>query len=161
MGNEFGHPEWIDFPREGNGFSYQHARRLWSVRDNTSLQFSALGDFDEAMLKLFNENSEALTEYPRQLYASGEEKLLAFSRGELFFIFNFHPTQSYTDWKLMVPPGDYKLMLTTDSVRFGGHERVSLPQTYFTMPSIWGKEQVLHISLYVPSRCALVLKRND
>jgi 1,4-alpha-glucan branching enzyme len=161
MGNEFGHPEWIDFPREGNGFSYAHARRLWSLRDNPLLQFSSLADFDEAMLKLFNENSEVLTEYTRQLYASGEEKLLAFSRGNLFFIFNFHPTKSYTDWKLMVPPGDYKLLLTTDSVKFGGHERVSTPQTYFTMPSLWGNEQVLHISLYVPSRCALVLKRND
>ena len=26
MGNEFGHPEWLDFPREGNGWSYQHCR---------------------------------------------------------------------------------------------------------------------------------------
>ena len=50
MGNEFGHPEWIDFPREGNGWSHKYARRQWRLFDNKNLCYHYLGDFDSAMV---------------------------------------------------------------------------------------------------------------
>ena len=52
MGNEFGHPEWIDFPRKGNNWSYHHCRRRWDLADRTDLRYHHLLNFDKAMLKL-------------------------------------------------------------------------------------------------------------
>jgi|TARA_B110001450_G_scaffold246123_1_gene259899 1,4-alpha-glucan branching enzyme len=54
MGNEFGHPEWIDFPREGNNNSYHYCRRQWSLFDNQDLRYSQLGEWDKAMTETEN-----------------------------------------------------------------------------------------------------------
>ena len=165
MGNEFGHPEWIDFPREGNGNSFAHARRQWSLRDDPALRYKALGDFDAAMLRVFSRSLWHTS--PRLLVADEAAKVLAFFRGDLLVVLNFHPTESHADWPLPVPPGDYDLVLDTDAPEFGGQGRVAPGQRYFTAPETIPPrergglpEHVPAIRLYVPARCALVLRRN-
>lgn len=92
MGNEFGHPEWIDFPREGNGFSYHYCRRQWHLADDPNLKYSFLKKFDKA----FNELEERFhwMNSPHQYVTLNHDgdKLIIFERGDLLFIFNFHPT---------------------------------------------------------------------
>lgn len=159
MGNEFGHPEWIDFPREGNNFSYDHARRQWSLRDDSNLSFSSLADFDKAMIKLLSEENCLYDTTPRQLLLDNDKKLLAFERNNLFFIFNFHHSNSYEDLSIIVPPGEYELVLDSDDASFSGHNRIQKPQTFYTIPKMIDNECVLSIKVYAPSRTALVLKR--
>ena len=157
MGNEFGHPEWIDFPREGNGGSYEHARRQWSLRDDPGLRFKGLGDFDAAMTTLFGQTLAGME--PRLLAADELGKVLAFLRGEWLVILNFHSTESHADYVVHVPPGAYELALDTDRVEFGGQGRVAPGQRYVPLLETVGDEQVPSIRVYVPARCGLVLRR--
>lgn len=169
MGNEFGHPEWIDFPRPENGWSYHHARRQWSLRDDPGLRFKALGDFDGNMLKvlkdgkaLFAENG-AFGSKPAELVANEPDKILAFVRGDLVFVFNFNPVRSYSGYGVMVPPGsDWKHVLDTDEPRFGGQGRIQ-PDQAFAPSLVFDEvhnELVQQVKLYLPSRTAIVLKRS-
>jgi len=156
MGNEFGHPEWIDFPRAENGWSYHHARRQWSLRDDPSLRFKALGDFDAAMLKTVR---GALGE-PEQVCAHEGDKVLAFRRGKLLFVFNFNPSQSFTGYGIRVPEGGrWRLALDTDETRFGGEGRIAPGQTF--TPEVIKEDgaRVAYVRLYLPARTALVLRR--
>ncbi len=158
MGNEFGHPEWIDFPREGNGWDYSHARRQWSLRDDPNLRFKPLGDFDAAMLHLLHEYE---TESAALCLATNEpDKILAFVRGDLLFVFNFNPTRSFTDYGILVPPAtSWEHCLDTDEPRFGGQGRLE-PRVVHTPQLVPDKgELVQQIRLYLPARTALVLKR--
>ena len=158
MGNEFGHPEWIDFPREGNGGSYAHARRQWSLRDDPRLRYKALGDFDAAMLAAV---APSLWHTAPELVAADEEgKVLALRRGDLVVVLNFHPDSSHADYALRVPPGDYSLALDSDATAFGGQGRVAPGQRYFTEPEADGDGARHALRVYVPARCALVLRRN-
>src|SRR5690606_30450711 len=97
MGNEFGHPEWIDFPREGNNWSYKHARRLWSIADNYELRFHWLKDFDRELIQLVRKHR--LLEIPEiwKKWENKADQVLIYSRGDLLFVFNFSPNQSYND----------------------------------------------------------------
>ncbi|OVE74025.1 1,4-alpha-glucan-branching enzyme [bacterium B17] len=160
MGNEFGHPEWVDFPREGNGWSYHYARRQWSLRDDKSLKYSFLGDFDREMLKLFAKNTLIDQKLPMRLLVQNHDKVIACERGGFFFIFNFNPTKSFEDYGLVVPPGKYSLIMDTDEPRFGGHSRIEPQQSYFTMQVKENIEIRDMLRLYLPSRTALVLKRS-
>ena len=161
MGNEFGHPEWIDFPREGNGFSYDHARRQWSLRDNPGLLFKGLGDFDEAMLKLLDRGRGRRLHAPvRLLLADEARKLLFIERDGLFFLFNFSGAESFADLPVLVPPGRYTGVLNTDSAAFGGLGRIAEGQDYPVFNEREGREIVQRIHVYVPSRTALVLRRS-
>ena len=158
MGNEFGHPEWIDFPREGNGWDYSHARRQWSLRDDPNLRFKPLGDFDAAMLHLLREHE---TETAAICLATNEpDKILAFTRGDLLFVFNFNPTRSFTDYGILVPPAtSWEHCLDTDEPRFGGQGRLE-PRVVHTPQLVPDKgELVQQIRLYLPARTALILKR--
>ena len=156
MGNEFGHPEWIDFPREGNGWSYEHARRQWSLRDREDLRYRALADFDRAMLGLIaGESVHAVR--PELLMVHNERKILAFRRGRLVLAFNFHPTESYPDLAMPCAAGSYRLVLDSDSDAFGGHGRIASDQRYFTQSGGDGDR----IMVYLPSRVALVLRAAD
>ena len=158
MGNEFGHPEWIDFPREGNGWSYAHARRMWSLADNDTLQYQWLSDFDREMLTLVN-NSK-LIDVPEvyRVYDHKENKLLAYTRGKYLFVFNFHPNQSFVDYGIPVEAAKYQVVLNTDEGRFGGQNRIDNQMAYFTVPS--GNEQNRHyLHLYLPARTAIVMER--
>lgn len=157
MGNEFGHPEWIDFPREGNGWSYHYARRQWSLRDNPDLRYHALADFDAAMLGLLRAHPASRTE--AHCLHDGD-KVMAFSRGDLLFAFNFNPSVSFTDYGIEVPAGTYRLVLNSDEPRFGGHDRIAPDQQFVATPVTDGAATRLMIKLYLPVRTALVLQRS-
>ncbi len=155
MGNEFGHPEWIDFPRAENGWNYDHARRQWSLRDDPKLRFKALGDFDAAMLKTVRSGGD-----PVQLCAHDGDKVLAFWRDGLVYVFNFNAAKSFTDYGIMVPPGrKFKLVLDTDEVRFGGEGRIRAKQIFTPEPVVENAERIDYVKLYLPARTALVLER--
>lgn len=154
MGNEFGHPEWIDFPREGNGWSYHYARRQWSLAHNPLLKYSELLAFEKELLKLIK-REKIYRERPVKVYQHDERQLLAFTRGDLLFAFNFSPTNSYPGLRIDLPPGSYKHLLDTDMKRFGGFGRVAQGERYISL-----KDGISdYISVYLPSRCAIVLKK--
>ena len=158
MGNEFGHPEWIDFPRQENGWSYRHARRLWSLRDSDELRFKSLADFDEAMLSSLREGN-VFESQPMKLAANEPDKVLAFVRGDLMFVFNFHPETSYTDYGVLVPPAtNWVHLLDSDEERFGGLSRIAAGQEYIPQVVEDRDELVQQIKLYLPSRTATVLR---
>ena len=153
MGNEWGHPEWIDFPRQGNNWSYAHARRLWSLVDNPDLKFKYLNAFDSAMIH-FATKSNLLDREPRVLVRDIERQLLVFERSGYLFVFSFNPTTSYTDYQFDVPAGKYITVLNTDNPAFGGDNRIDERVEHFTQYT--GKENLL--SLYIPARIGMVLK---
>ena len=159
IGNEFGHPEWVDFPREGNGFSCEYARRQWSLRDDPNLQFRGLSDFDEALITLFRNAPRVFSERVKCLCVDNGAKIIVFARGRFVVAVNLHWTQSYTDWEIRVPPGDYVLELNTDSPAFGGQGRIADGQVYKALPEIIGDEQVEKIRVYLPARTAIVVRR--
>ncbi|WP_311334588.1 alpha-amylase family glycosyl hydrolase [Capnocytophaga sputigena] len=153
MGNEWGHPEWIDFPRQGNDWSYAHARRLWSLVDNPDLKFKYLNAFDSAMIHFATE-SNILDYEPRVLVRDINRQLLIFERRGYLFVFSFNPTTSYTDYQFDVPAGKYITVLNTDNPAFGGDNRIDERVEHFTQYT--GKENLL--SLYIPARIGMVLK---
>ncbi len=160
MGNEFGHPEWIDFPREGNGWSCKYARRQWSLSENGLLYYKCLSDFDAAMLAKIRRAKILETSTPVSLVSNDGDHVFAFMRGKFVFVFNFHPSQSFTDYGVFVPPGRFRNVLDTDEVRFGGQGRIAPKQTFETYPVIKDAEQLDYINLYLPARTAVVLERD-
>jgi 1,4-alpha-glucan branching enzyme len=161
IGNEFGHPEWVDFPREGNSWSHHYARRQWSLRDDPSLKYHFLADFDRAMLALVHDAGFLRCHAPQLLHVHNDDKVLAFQRGAYVFVSNFHPSSSYTDYGIQVPPGTYELVMDTDEARFGGHNRIA-PRQCFQTAAVRGQAAVaVQVLLYMPSRSALVLRKLD
>ncbi len=155
MGNEFGHPEWIDFPREGNGWSYHYCRRQWSLVDNDTLRYCELNDFDKAMISLLKKE-KLLQKSPICNTIHQQDKVIAYSKGNDVFVFNFHPQNSYEGYFIPISKkGTYKVILSTDNVAFGGYDRVDECYEYTTEQLSDGRTG---IKLYLPSRCAIVLK---
>ena len=161
MGNEFGHPEWIDFPREGNGNSYKYARRQWHLRDDESLRFHALAEFDRAMIVTVSGNRAIESGAPSLLVADDAKKLLVFRRGALLFLFNFHPSQSLPDLEVEVAPGSYRGVLDTDAAEFDGQSRIAPDQEYPCAGCVIGDELRHFIRVYLPARTALVIRRSQ
>lgn len=159
MGNEFGHPEWIDFPREGNQWSYKYARRQWSLLKNLDLRYHFLYDFDKAMLHLPGIDNIFKDVFPYKWLANEADQVLAFTRGDLLFLFNFNPSQSFQDYGLNVPTGKYQLILTTDSPDFGGFGNIRENQMFYTKNPSGMSEKTGMLYVYLPSRTALVLKK--
>ena len=159
MGNEFGHPEWIDFPREGNGFSYHYARRQWALRDNSDLLYWCMGEFDEAIIRMMKSYNALEGTVPRRLFVSDKHKILVFERGPLVFLFNFHGSASVADYSVLVPPGDYRLILNSDEETFGGQGRIAPGQTFQLLNEMRGNEMCHIIKVYLPCRTAMVLER--
>ena len=157
MGNEFGHPEWIDFPREGNQWSYHYARRQWDLVDSPDLKYHLLARFDRNMIGLARKYNLYSDPAPNLLFEHNSDKLIAFERAGLTFIFNFHSHNSYSDYRIPAPPGKYDTILDTDQPKYGGHQRLDSDQVHFTQP---GKDKTSHLlSLYLPSRTAQVLEQ--
>ncbi len=159
MGNEFGHPEWIDFPREGNGWDYKYARRQWSLVDNPLLKYEWLQNFDRAMLKLAKRYRLMKSAGAENLWIDEKDKVLAFARGNLLFVFNFHPDNSLTSFFLHAHPtgaGEYQAIFSTDDANFGGQERISKNYTYYTQDDA---RRGLGFELYLPCRTAVVFKK--
>ena len=152
MGNEFGHPEWIDFPREGNNWSYKYARRQWSLVRNESLKYQWLAKFDIAMLEIINKTTGGIS----YANANDGDHVISFCRGEYLFVFNFHPTKSFVDYGVLAPSGFYNLVLSSDSSDFGGNNRISCDAPYQTVPVPNGD----NLRVYIPARTAAVYIKN-
>jgi len=161
MGNEFGHPEWIDFPRAGNGWSYKYARRQWSLADDETLRYRQLARFDADMIALARRANLLGAGEPRLLHEHNETKVLAFERAGHLLAFNFHPFRSHDGYRIDAPPGRYRLVLDTDAGVYGGHGRLEPDQIHFTQPEGQGPAARHRLSLYLPTRTALVLRRLD
>ena len=157
MGNEFGHPEWIDFPREGNGFSYHYARRQWSLADDEDLRYAGLWRFDQAMQQLDAQHQVLRDPFIEQLFVDEQRKLLVYRRGPMVFAFNLHPSDSFSDLRLPMPDhADYRVVLNSDDEAFDGHARVTAGMTYPIQDvKCAGRDQ--SIQLYLPARTAQVL----
>ncbi len=149
MGNEFGHPEWIDFPREGNNWSYHYARRQWSLADNPALKYQWLHHFDTSLTGFIQRLTDSLYHY---VTIDEDRKLLSFVRDDHLFVFNFSPDTSYTNHTIPTFSGDYSAILSTDSAPYGGQDRIDTKMTYHA--------ENQQVSLYIPSRTALVLKKH-
>ena len=160
MGNEFGHPEWIDFPREGNGWSHKYARRQWNLVDNKELCYHFLGDFDQQMLKVLKMQKDIQKTPVTEIWHDDGDQVLAFQRGELLFVFNFSYNRSYTGYGFRVRQGSYSILLNTDDVAFGGHGLNDDTMRHFTnYDPILARENKGWLKLYLPARSAVVLSR--
>ena len=156
MGNEFGHPEWIDFPREGNGWSYFYCKRQWHLADDDSLKYGELEAFDAAMVELCR--SKPLYEKaPRSLFIDADKQVLVYERGGLIFALNFSPSGYYTDYMMTVPSaGKYRVLLSTDEGRFGGWDRISEEYIYQAKKQPDGTYK---FPIYLPARCGLCMAK--
>jgi 1,4-alpha-glucan branching enzyme len=159
MGNEFGHPEWIDFPREGNGWSYKYARRQWDLVDREDLQYKFLNSFDNAMIDLVAGVNNFQSQPIEKLWEKDDDQVLAFRRGHLIFVFNFSPDKSFNDYGILAPAGKYKVVLSSDSPSFGGFGNIDEKVEHLTINDPLyqpiGKEW---LKLYLPARSAQVLR---
>ena len=155
MGNEFGHPEWIDFPREGNGWSYHYCRRQWSLVDNPDLRYGELQEFDRHMVALLKKGN-LIGKENISLWYDQENKIIIYSKGGKIFAFNFNPTQSFEGY--FVPTGingKFKAEFTSDESRFGGFDRVDTNYKYETQE----KDGKVGFYCYLPARTATVFKK--
>lgn len=161
MGNEFGHPEWIDFPREGNNWSYAHARRQWSLSENGFLRYSLLNDFDRDMIHMMRKYRVLEMGYAWNLQMDEANKTIVFNHDDLVFVFNWHPANSVPDYAIQVPfPGRYKIILSTDSEPYGGAGRLNEKARFFTYPHDEPEGCRKHyMQIYNVNRCATVYKR--
>ena len=160
MGNEFGHPEWIDFPREDNNWSYDHARRQWSLANNKQLKYQYLEKWDIAMVNIIDHFNILSANHPALLNMDHLNKTVIFERGGLIFVFNFHPTNSVPDYEFTVHnPGKYKLILNSDSPEFNGHYRINDDSNFMTNKN---KDTGQHsLKIYNINRAALIFKKVD
>lgn len=159
MGNEFGHPEWIDFPREGNNWSYKYARRQWSLVENKDLRYDHLYQFDKEMLAFVKEHNLVGSNNLQSLWIDEQDKLLAYKKNDLIFLFNFNPTNSFPEFALPTgESGEYKVIFSSDDEIFGGQSRIAQDVVYSTrtLPERGNNTGIL---IYSPSRTALVLKK--
>lgn len=162
MGNEFGHPEWIDFPREGNGWSYKYARRQWNLVDNKDLCYHYLGDFDHDMLQVLKSVKKIQKLPVQEVWHNDGDQILAYSRGELLFVFNFSPVHSYAGYGFMVPEGKYKVVLNTDAKIYGGNGLADDTIAHFTnFDPLLQKDGKGWLKLYIPARTAVVLRKEN
>ena len=156
MGNEFGHPEWIDFPREGNGWSHHYCRRQWNLVEDTTLHYHELNDFDSAMIHLIRKE-RLLTKKTENRWMGQDEKVMIYNRGKVVFAYNFNPTQCFDSYFVPVPePGKYQVVFSSDDSEFGGHGRVDKQYVYETKE---GENGLIGFQCYLPQRTAIVFKK--
>jgi 1,4-alpha-glucan branching enzyme len=158
MGNEFGHPEWIDFPRKGNNWSFKHARRMWHLVDDSDLKYHVLARFDRDMINIAKAHRLFYSPVLQLLHEDSENKVIAFRRGNLVFVFNFHPNRSLTHYRFEMLPGEYRMILNCDALEYGGYGRLVPSQNHFTMVDDSGVRRRHMLSLYLPARSAFVLR---
>jgi len=158
-GNEFGHPEWLDFPREGNHNSFHYARRQWNVVDDPLLRYKYLNNFDIAMHHLEDKYRWLSASQAYVSLKNETDKVIVYERAGLLFIFNFHPTSSFTDYRVGIEePGEYHIVLSSDEKQYGGFDNISLDGSFFTTPMGWnGRKNWLQV--YIPTRTCIVLAK--
>ena len=159
MGNEWGHPEWIDFPREGNGWSYKYARRQWDLVDREDLKYQFLNNWDNDMIHLVGgvKNFQRLP--VRKLWDKDDDQVLAYMRGDLVFVFNFSPTQSHVDYPMLAPEGEYQGLFDSDDARYGGYGNIDSSVSHLTEhDGLYADAHLGWLKLYLPARSAQVLR---
>lgn len=163
MGNEFGHPEWIDFPREGNGWSYKYARRQWNLVDNHNLCYHYLGDFDNDMVHLLRKSMADIRRFPvQEIWHDDGDQILAYMRGPLVFVFNFSPNRSYEGYGFRVSEGEYEVVLNTDAKAYGGNGLADDSVKHLTnFDPLLARDHKGWLKLYIPARSAVVLKKRE
>ena len=154
MGNEFGHPEWIDFPREGNNWSFKHARRQWNLRDNGFLKYQWLGDFDAALMKIIRQIDNPNVHH---LTVRQSDHTVSFMHSDFLFVINFSPDKSHSDYAVPAEVGSYKLALSSDDMNFGGQERIDHNSRFFTSPA----DNSHNLKVYLPARTGIILQKVD
>ena len=160
MGNEFGHPEWIDFPREGNGWSCKYARRQWDLVDNKNLCYHFLGDFDQAMIETIKSQKHLVKTPVQEIWHNDGDQVLAYTRKDLLFVYNFSPNRSFTDYGFLVPEGSYEVVLNTDDPAYGGNGLTDDTIKHFTLHDpLYAKDKKGWLKLYIPARTAVVLRK--
>ncbi|WP_085536558.1 alpha amylase C-terminal domain-containing protein [Massilibacteroides vaginae] len=160
MGNEFGHPEWIDFPREGNGWSHKYARRQWDLADNPDLKYRFLNEFDAEMMKVIKSVNKFQATPIYKIWDNDQDQILAYMRADLLFVFNFSPDKSFADYGFLTPPGKYEVILNTDAVKYGGNGLSDDSIKHFTaFDPLYESENKGWLRLYIPARSAVVLKK--
>ena len=156
MGNEFGHPEWVDFPREGNEWSYKHCRRQWNLLDNKDLKYELLNNWEKAMVSLLREYHILAEPHIQQLNMDEYNKTMIYKIGDLLFIINMHPSNCIFDYNFFVPEdGAYDLVLNSDDPKFGGFNRITKNKGYKTTLL----NGIPHLSIYNINRAVLVFKK--
>ena len=159
MGNEFGHPEWIDFPREGNGWSYKYARRQWDLVDREELKYKFLGRFDHDMIHLVSSVRNFQATPVEKLWDKDDDQVLAFKRGDLVFVFNFNPSQSFTGYGILAPQGEYLHVMDSDQPEYGGYGNIDPGTSHLTQPDpLYTPHGLGWLKLYIPARSAQVLR---
>ncbi len=161
MGNEFGHPEWIDFPRQGNDWSYKYARRQWHLADAPDLKYHLLAQFDRDMVHLAKSRHLLGAQSPQLLHEHNSDKVIAFERAGLIFVFNFHPHLSHADYPVSSPAGKYRMIFNSDDSFYGGHDRLEKDQVHFTLDKGTDNYDHDHLSLYLPTRTAIILEKTE
>ena len=162
MGNEFGHPEWIDFPRQGNGWSYKYARRQWSLVDNQNFYYADLNRFDAAMISMLRKSGIMPDTPIVNLWDREGDQVVAYMRGDYVFVFNWNGTKSFPDYGFLAPEGKYQVVLNTDNPKFAGFEQTDDTIAHFTMPDReYARDKKGWLKLYLPARTAIVLKKVD
>lgn len=160
MGNEFGHPEWIDFPREGNGWSCKYARRQWDLVDRKNLTYHYLADFDASMMALINGIKDFQASPIQEIWHNDGDQILAYERNDYVFVFNFNPVKSFTDYGFLVEAGSYEVLLNTDSREFGGNGLSDDSMEHLTnFDPLYKSEKKEWLKLYIPARSAMVLRK--
>ena len=155
MGNEFGHPEWIDFPREGNGWSYHYARRQWSLADNPQLRYSRLLLYTREMIKSCGPALDG--GFAEQVHCNDGDMVLAYRRGGLLFVINANPSVSFTDYGICAEKGAWEMIFDTDEQKYDGHGRLPEGLEPVSVREPDGKER---LKLYLPSKTGIVLRRS-
>ena len=159
MGNEFGHPEWIDFPREGNGWSYKYARRQWDLVDREDLKYKYLNRFDNDMIELVSQHYNFQSLPVEKLWEKDDDQILAFMRGDLIFVFNWSPTRSFEGYGFLAPAGEYEVVLDSDSPEYGGFGMIDDNVHHFTQPDpLYSPSGKGWLKMYLPARTAQVLR---
>lgn len=160
IGNEFGHPEWIDFPREGNGWSYRYARRQWGLVDRADLKYKYLNNFDNDMIHTVASVNNFQCLPIEKLWEKDDDQILAFKRGNMIFVFNFNPGKSFADYGILAPVGEYKVLMSSDNPKYGGYGNVDESVSHFTHKDmLYGPHGLGWLKLYLPARTALILEK--
>jgi len=160
MGNEFGHPEWIDFPREGNNWSYKYARRQWNLVSDKNLKYHYLAAFDRKMVGLQKDFRLLDDLFIERLYENNYDKVIAFTRKNLLFVFNFNPVKSFTDYGIPLK-GKFRIVIDSDDPAFGGFSRIDRNAVYASIRKA-SRETInvpYYLYLYLPARTAIVFRR--
>ena len=159
MGNEWGHPEWIDFPREGNGWSHKYARRQWDLVDRQDLKYRFLNNWDNDMIHLIGQVHDFQRLPIHKLWDKDDDQVLAYMRGDLVFIFNFNPVKSYTGYGILAPSGEYAGVFDSDNARYGGYGNVDENVRHLTQfDPLYADSRLGWLKLYLPARSAQVLR---